>query len=548
MLNWLKNFPRRLYDAFLRFPASFVCTIALFIILDLHEHAELFDENVFFRLVFVLILGIVMFAAAQLVTESFGAKKRHFRIIAGAVVYLMLQGYYFIAVGDNDRGTVQFLMLLAAACLFAVTSLNLKNGAGFEKNASLILVRIAASVFFSSVFFVGLVATLGGIDLLLAEVESEWYIEAVQVCYIIFLPAMFFIGVPQKDNNSEYPKPLKALFSYVILPIIIVFTAVLYIYYIKLIITRSLPISETGGVSLAFLAVCIPSLILITPLENKLSVTLRKIIPFVLVPVVIVLFVAAGRQILLFGITVTRYLVIAGGIAALVCIFLIRIKSGKHQRIACLVIAAVCIASAIGPQSAYNLASESQAKRLEGYLTKNNMLKDNNIIPNPDIPDEDKKEIVGLIQYIQYNDLDKPAYFPENIADLNDVLGFDPQTSIYKHYRSEINYIGVSGYDYVLEENTGGGFVIGENVKIERLSKDGITIKQDEKNICDIQMKDIAAQIYEKIDKDKELQDASALEYSYENDYIKLKYLFKSIAFNNNEYNYGSYTVLLKIK
>ena len=176
------------------------------------------------------------------------------------------------------------------------------------------------------------------------------------------------------------------------------------------------------------------------------------------------------------------------------------------------------------------------------------MLKDNNIIPNPDIPDEDKKEIVGLIQYIQYNDLDKPAYFPENIADLNDVLGFDPQTSIYKHYRSEINYIGVSGYDYVLEENTGGGFVIGENVKIERLSKDGITIKQDEKNICDIQMKDIAAQIYEKIDKDKELQDASALEYSYENDYIKLKYLFKSIAFNNNEYNYGSYTVLLKIK
>jgi hypothetical protein len=66
------------------------------------------------------------------------------------------------------------------------------------KKRLVILVRIARIGIFLIRIFCRIGRTLGGIDLLLAEVESEWYIEAVQVCYIIFLPAMFFIGVPQK--------------------------------------------------------------------------------------------------------------------------------------------------------------------------------------------------------------------------------------------------------------------------------------------------------------------------------------------------------------
>jgi len=550
-LLWFKTFPKRVYEAFLRFPISALCSLALFTVFELQEHHDFFDDKIFYKLIFVLSVGFILFAAGELLLEGLNISNIKNRIITAGAVYLLIQGYYFVAAtGDGARGFSQFAMVLCAAALFAIAAPYIKTGRGFEKNAALILVRLASSALFSFVLFLGVSAIFSGIDLLLVSLNGDWLGEVFRICFVIFLPIMFLMGVPKKDTDADYPKSLKALLSYVVLPVVIAFSAVLYLYYIKLIINRSLPISEAGGISLAFLAVCIPTLILISHFDGKLSFNVTKTLPFLLFPVIFVLYLAAIRQIMHYGITVTRYLVIIGGFGALVSVLLIKIKKGRLQRFSCIVVSACCILSAFGPQSAYNAASTSQSKRLKGLLTDNNMLIDGKIVPSENVSEDDKNEIAGLIRYIERSDLNKPSYLPE--GDLKDILGFDVDR-INKHYHTNERNSPkeITGYDYILYDY-GSEFASfakdGVSIEITRLSKEGITIKFNGEIVCDIPMSEISRNIFDKLDKEKDMQEEENLIYEFENDFVKLKYIFSSISFNGASYNYGGYTVLLKIK
>ncbi|OQB14966.1 MAG: hypothetical protein BWY15_00780 [Firmicutes bacterium ADurb.Bin193] len=549
-------FPKRIMDTFLRFPLSILCAVALFAVSDLEEHFDLFSNTIFQRLAVVLGIGIVLFAAGELLLESLGAKRLKFRIITGAVIYVVLQGYYFVFQGfEGSRDGAQFAMIAGAVILIGLFALNTKTHSDFEKNAARIITRVASSGFFAGVLLLGLVAVVGAIDLLLTEMDEKWFIEMVQICFILFMPTMLLMGLPERDDGVSYPKPVSALLTYVILPVIMIFTVVLYAYYIKLAVTRSFPIGELGGVSLAFLGACIPTLILITPFENRFSRVLRNVIPYVLIPVIALLFFTAIRQIVLFGVTPPRYLVIVGGFVALVSTALIKIRGGRFQRIALVITAAALIISAYGPQSAYEMTEASQNMRFERLLVKNDMLKDGKVVPSSNISSDDKEEIKELVRYCDRNDLEMKEYVPKDNTARKEAFGFDIDSykSRTKYFYTNERAVKVSGYDYIIEDLYNSVSIPELDLNIPKMTKDeNIIIKIGNETVCDISRQEIGREILKKIDTENEKQSAESMTYDYENERIKIRLAFGNISLDTdnreNPYEYGDFTLLLKVK
>jgi hypothetical protein len=172
--------------------------------------------------------------------------------------------------------------------------------------------------------------------------------------------------------------------------------AVLYCYYIKLILCQQLPISELGGVSLAFLCINLPMVLLAKPFCEGAFAKLRNILLYGTAPVFAALFFTAGRQVAFYGVSVTRYIVLVGGLALLVCVLLMTLFKGKYRFGVFLVLLATALVAAYGPQSCYSLTRWSQHGRLTAALEQAQMLDGGAVVPNPDAPVALKREILEL--------------------------------------------------------------------------------------------------------------------------------------------------------
>lgn len=543
--------PAELSKTFFRFPLSVLSAVVFYVLLSADAHTTL---NIDERLLLTLPLGFVLFAAFELVLESFDLKRLPYRVAAAVVGLGALIIHYYIVTDYSQRDMSVFFISLTGAVLIAALGVNFKNGKNFEVNVARLISRLFTSVLFATVFVLGLLAVIAVIDLLLTNVDSEAYFEVARIGYSLFFPIMFLKGVPKEEEEAEFPKLLKGLLRFVIIPIMLVFTLVLYLYYVKLIFEQNLPISEVGGVSLAFLGIGIPATILITQFEDKILKVVRKYFPYILIPVIGVLFLADIKQLSLYGVTMTRYLVAVGGIAALVAVVLICTKGGKFQRFSLLVAAVLCLISAYGPISAYNLSSKSQSARLEYYLTKNDMLIENAIKPNENISDTDKEEIKSIILYINRYDLDKPEYLEEMGSKYEENLGFSMDYHYGKnseHFHAERDIIAINGYDYLVNYRYTN--VVTDDYWFSGVEdSDTILIKKGDSILAEIPKSEIAEEIYSKIDKEKQQQSSEALSYTYENDKIKAKLMFSNISIythnEQSEYEHGNFTLLLKEK
>lgn len=544
------SMPAEVYRTFYRFPLSILSAVAFYVLWSLDGHTSLeIDE----RLLMVLSLGFVLFAAFELILESFEADRLPYRTAAAFVgLGILAACYYYIFIGTSQRDVYVFGLILAGAVFVAAVALDLKSGDRFEINVARIISRLCISALFAIVFILGFLAVLGAVDLLLVDVEGEAYLEVVRIGSSVFFPIMFLKGLPKKGEQAEFPKLIKGLLRFVVVPIMLVFTLVLYLYYIKLVIERSLPISEVGGVSLAFLGIGIPATILITYFDEKMQRIVRKLFPYVLIPVIGVLFLADIRQLSLYGVTITRYLVAAGGIGALISVALMCAKKGRYQRFSLLIAAVLCFISAYGPASAYNLSSQSQSARLEHYLTKNNMLLDGKITPNADISSEDKEEIKSIIRYMNSNDLAKPSYLEEIEGEYEKHLGFSLdyyRSNNTQYFHAEMNLLDISDYDYLIydvyNKTSAGAYSVDSESDI-------IAIKRNDEVVAEISKNEVAEEIYSKVDKAARTQRGDALSFVYENEKIKIKLMFSYIdIYADGEktlYEGGNFMLLLKEK
>jgi len=282
------------------------------------------------------------------------------------------------------------MVLLVALCSFVTFALLIGIGeiSGFWNFNKILFLRILTSIFYSHILFAGLAIALVAIDQLFGiDIPDRRYPELWIFFAGIFTTSFFLAGIPERLNDldgiTSYPKGLKFFTQYILIPIVFIYTVILYAYVLKILVLWDLPHGWVSTLILCYSGVGIASLLLLYPIrENSENVWIKNLSRWfyvILIPLVVMLFVAIGRRLSEFGFTEGRYLVLVIGIwlTGMIAYFIISKK--KNIKIIPISFCLLSFLVSFGPWSIFSVSEKSQVTRLEKLLAKDSILFDGKV-------------------------------------------------------------------------------------------------------------------------------------------------------------------------
>ena len=169
------------------------------------------------------------------------------------------------------------------------------------------------------------------------------------------------------DEAAHCPKFLGVLISYILIPLIAVFTLILVVYIIKNIGGEFWTDNLLEPMLVAYAITVILVYILASEIENKFTAFFRKIFPKVLVPIVLFQITSSILSLTDTGVTHTRYYVILFGLfAAIAGILMSFLPVRKNGVIAALLIV-FAVVSIVPPVDAFTVSRINQIDMLKKH-------------------------------------------------------------------------------------------------------------------------------------------------------------------------------------
>jgi hypothetical protein len=355
-------------------------------------------------------LGMLLSLGATLFAESRGSKMWALRGIAAlAGIALFFAFNYLLNLADTQR----FLLLSLAFHMlisFAAFTAGGQAQAFWQFNKTLFL-RFLASILYSGILYLGLIAAIAASSFLFNWHTGDKTYETLFAWIAgVFNTVFFLAGLPPKvlglEENNTYPKGLKVFTQYVLIPLATVYVVILLAYEVKLLVQWHLPKGLVSMLILGYAVFGILSILLIYPLrnldDNKWIKTYSRSFYFLLVPLIVLLFLAIASRILPYGVTPMRYflIVLALWLVFITAYFLLSRKQGI--KIIPISLCVLALLSVYGPQSAFSVSSYSQLHILSDIFKKYGAVKDGKLISlkTTKITEKDGRDILARLDYL----------------------------------------------------------------------------------------------------------------------------------------------------
>ncbi len=347
-------------------------------------------------LITTLGLGISLFFALSLFAEinQLNWKKRLAILLLGigilAFVYFDLnseKSYYRFeqnVVFIGIRYGILFHLMVAFLPLWGKS-----NNLGFWHYNRTLLTRIILTGIFISVSYLGLAAAISAVNILFAlSVSSKVFYYLWVILFGPISVIFFCAGIPKNfeelDFNEAFLNILKVFVQFVLIPLILIYLGIMYVYFGKIIIQWTLPKGFLTMFINAMWAVGILAYLLIHPFQ---TVSNNRFIQFYckfffkfLIPVVIMQFVGIFTRIGQYGITEDRYMVLITAIWISVLILYFEVfKKSKISAIPFSMFLFV-VMSVWGPLSAKKVTIWSQKNQIQQLIKELKMVDGEKIV------------------------------------------------------------------------------------------------------------------------------------------------------------------------
>lgn len=450
-MNFRKRFINQLSNigqAYTRYPL----TMLLFILLAIINAIQITgDMNNYERLVHGFLVAILLSMVASHLNERFIVdRKKQWAVLIGSV---LLSIVYYLLLPPNDASylvyEVRTAVLVFALFIAFIWVPSIKNKVTYFYQYFLVAFKYGfTTILYGLVLTLGLQAIISSIDYLLFAVDYDYFIHAANLVWFIFVPSYFLSLVPvtiyfdadekliqidhekdlSKDEAFGVTKFLKILITYILVPLIGVYTFILVAYILLNIggefwsdnLLEPMLISYTIVVILVYLLAC--------NLNEPVVQYFRKIFPKILILIVSFQLIASVLKIRELGVTHGRYYVIVFGVFSLVTGFVFSFLSREKTGWIVPFLVGLAIISVIPPMDAFTVGKNSQQSILTDTLIENEMLSGDQVQANAAINQTDKERITRSVDYLYYlGYLDEVAYLPEDFDlydDFTDVFGF----------------------------------------------------------------------------------------------------------------------------
>ena len=598
----IKSFLPDMKKAIERFPLTVFCSVVVFILsVYLVENPELKNENLLnelHKMVILLGMSIPLTLVLELAREKYlsGKNKWVIRFVNALItlVFIIFYRFYYLS-GKNSSSTLDSLEQLMATgiifflCFLLVPVIGKKDEE--EKYFQSVIVDKTVTILFSVVLFLGLIAVFATIDgLSLIKLDSNIYIETWLFVVFVFSVIFFLSKLKKVDEsleNYEIHKIFKFLIYFIVIPLITTYTGILYVYFGKMLITRSWPQRLVSHLILWYTIFSLFIMIMVTPMAKKDSVArvFKKYFPFASLPLLVLSIVSISKRISQYGVTPSRYFVVLLAMWLIFCM----VSSIFKARLSVILISLITVVyiSVFTPVNNRRITLMSQNKRFEKILVKHGLLKDGKLVKKPELAKEKKYEVTDVLNYIlgindRRNDIENLKPFEKTDGkpykdreEFEKSLGIDTAWYQYSDFGSigdsyfvtfGINenvlvnmYNGieeVKGYDYAIT-NLESYFTDNNNVKEffgkypVKLSQEGIAVYdgkiEDNKELIKVNMPEIVdkiiknPEIQQRTNKRKdEIKDSvvpeNILEFTGENEKVKYKVKVIEISVTGEEH------------
>ena len=598
----IKSFLPDMKKAIERFPLTVFCSAVVFILsVYLVENPELKNENLLnelHKMVILLGMSIPLTLVLELAREKYlsGKNKWVIRFVNALItlVFIIFYRFYYLS-GKNSSSTLDSLEQLMATgiifflCFLLVPVIGKKDEE--EKYFQSVIVDKTVTILFSVVLFLGLIAVFATIDgLSLIKLDSNIYIETWLFVVFVFSVIFFLSKLKKVDEsleNYEIHKIFKFLIYFIVIPLITTYTGILYVYFGKMLITRSWPQGLVSHLILWYTIFSLFIMIMVTPMAKKDSVArvFKKYFPFASLPLLVLSIVSISKRISQYGMTPSRYFVVLLAMWLIFCM----VSSIFKARLSVILISLITVVyiSVFTPVNNRRITLMSQNKRFEKILVKYGLLKDGKLVKKPELAKEKKYEVTDVLNYIlgindRRNDIENLKPFGKTDGkpykdreEFEKSLGIDTTWYQYSDFVSigdsyfvtfGINenvlvsqYNGieeVKEYDYAIT-NLESYFTDNNNVKEffgkypVKLSQEGIAVYdgkiEDNKELIKVNMPEIVdkiiknPEIQQRTNKRKdEIKDSvvpeNILEFTGENEKVKYKVKVIEISVTGEEH------------
>ena len=556
LLNAIKKLGLGIYTSIKRFPVTLLFSssvaIMLIIISEITSSIGLETEELLNRITMVLALGMPLSLIAKVYFEKKDTQNPLKLIVYYAFAIIIQILFYFFLLKDLNMVTsTRFIAVNLAAYLCFLFIPHVLHRKNFELYVINIFTSFLITYLYSAVLYAGLSAILFAIDHLLGiRIQSELYFYTLLIVALVFAPAYFLAYVPKKNKVSTelpYSKILRILLTYIVMPLLTIYTVILYLYFGKIIITMEWPVGLVSHLVLWFSLILTFVLFFITPIQKDLKWTsvFFKWAPRIILPILMMMFVSMGIRVKAYGITENRYYVLVLGLWIFGSMIYLSLAKKRKNILLPISLSIIILISVLGPFSSYSISQYSQSHRLENILVNNDMLNEGKVqVSSKNVSIQDKQSISSILNYFENNHgLDRLDVLPEKfqISDMEETFGFHYEQPQREHFDNYFYYrldmssslMDISEFDYFMDSSR--IFEMPQSndnlLNIQHSPDSNIITINYNNQIYETDLTDFATQLYEKYgfsqrDNGIPLNEMTFIE---ENDAYKAKFIIQNL-------------------
>ena len=429
----LKKLLSHFKSGFERFPITIILAFVHFITGIYIAEVRNFQSDEFVEVNLLLFGSIFITAMFEMLYEKYFYKKNRW-LVSGAysvLTFVVSVIFYVEYLRTNDYYNIYYFTLIPISIVLFLLIPILRKKESREKYLQSVFSNFVTTGIFAAVLWIGIEIILATVNYLFfysgdslffrLTTYSFWFITEV-------FGASLFLSLLKKPNdnleNYEFPFIFNLLIKFVIIPLIIIYTGVLYIYMAKVIISMHLPKGLISHLVLWYTAFSVFIMILITPFtqKDKFFENFKKYFPYFSIPLIFASLFAVFQRTYQYGITENRYYVLISIFWLLFCMILyirnMNVTGVFISLIICFII------SVYTPLSAKNVSNFSQSQRLKRMLVKYGALKDGKISKiTQKLTNRQGSQIHTTIQYISDNSTIAKLNFKNEKGEVYSTLG-----------------------------------------------------------------------------------------------------------------------------
>ena len=269
--------------------------------------------------------------------------------------------------------TYGFGFTYALAAILLIIGNKRMDNRSFAAHALHVVTQLFFGLLISGILYLAVLAITSSFFYIFGIDEPNHFYEHIaQFIFFVLAPQVCCTLVRQNEDEVTEPfKILRIILNFILSPAIIIYTVILYIYFIKIAFEWNLPKGGVAWMVMGFITVALVGRVAQSILSRRYYDWFYKYFTLIAIPPLVMYWIGSIYRIRLYSFTESRfYLMVAGVLMTLFVLMLFSKRTRRYQLMALIFGAAIILFTYIPGISAKSIGLRCQKQRLTELISE----------------------------------------------------------------------------------------------------------------------------------------------------------------------------------